>query len=119
LEEGFGMRANKAKTKILLLFWHYSAKKTISRAEPPSLCYAWQIVPKLLKAEIMSSIREALDKFPRVELFRSPSPLQHLEYLSKALNVNFYIKRHDLTELTLGGDKARKLEYELADVAVL
>lgn len=62
----------------------------------------------------MSTIQTALAKYPRVELNQRPTPLQKLEHLSAALNVNFYLKRDDLTELTFGGDKARKLEYELA-----
>jgi 1-aminocyclopropane-1-carboxylate deaminase/D-cysteine desulfhydrase-like pyridoxal-dependent ACC family enzyme len=40
--------------------------------------------------------------------------LQFLPHLSKRLAVQVYIKRDDLTDLALGGDKARKLEYEIA-----
>ncbi|MDQ7033359.1 MAG: pyridoxal-phosphate dependent enzyme [Anaerolineae bacterium] len=62
----------------------------------------------------MPSIHTALEQYPRVSLTRTPTPLQYLEHLSKNLDVNVYIKRDDLTDLTFGGDKPRKLEYEIA-----
>lgn len=43
-----------------------------------------------------------------------PTPLQRLSTLSNRLGLNVLIKRDDLTDLTFGGDKPRKLEYELA-----
>jgi D-cysteine desulfhydrase len=55
-----------------------------------------------------------LEQYPRVPLLTSPTPLQHLDHLSQKLGVNFYLKRDDLTDLALGGDKPRKLEYEIA-----
>jgi D-cysteine desulfhydrase len=60
------------------------------------------------------SIEEALNRYPRVSLTRTPTPLQQLPHLSKGLGVNVSVKRDDLTDLTLGGDKPRKLEYEIA-----
>ena len=62
----------------------------------------------------MSTLRTMLEQYPRVTLTRTPTPLQHLEHLSRKLEVNIYLKRDDLTDLTLGGDKPRKLEYEIA-----
>jgi len=62
----------------------------------------------------MSSIESALAKYPRETLTRRPTPLEHLPHLSKELNIDFYLKRDDLTDLAMGGDKPRKLEYELA-----
>lgn len=61
-----------------------------------------------------TSIEEALSRYPRVSLTRTPTPLQQLPHLSQHLGVNVSIKRDDLTDLTLGGDKPRKLEYEIA-----
>lgn len=55
-----------------------------------------------------------LDRHARVELTRTPTPLQHLPHLSGSLGVRVAMKRDDLTDLALGGDKPRKLEYELA-----
>lgn len=59
-------------------------------------------------------IEEALQQYPKETLTRTPTPLQYLPHLSKQLNVKVFIKRDDLTDLTLGGDKPRKLEYEIA-----
>ena len=56
------------------------------------------------------------DQIPRVQLAFSPTPLQKLERLAKAINVeNLYIKRDDQTGLALGGNKARKLEFLMAE----
>jgi D-cysteine desulfhydrase len=55
-----------------------------------------------------------LDGHARIELTRAPTPLQHLPSLSARLGVRVAMKRDDLTDLALGGDKPRKLEYELA-----
>lgn len=60
------------------------------------------------------SLEASLADYPRVRLTRLPTPLQRLESLSRRLELNVYMKRDDLTDLTLGGDKPRKLEYELA-----
>ena len=60
------------------------------------------------------SIEHALSQHPRETLTRMPTPLERLPHVSDRLGLELYIKRDDLTDLTLGGDKARKLEYELA-----
>ena len=59
-------------------------------------------------------IEDALQQYPKENLTRVPTPLQFLPHLSEDLGVNFYLKRDDLTDLALGGDKPRKLEYEIA-----
>lgn len=59
-------------------------------------------------------LEKALARYPRELLTRTPTPLDYLPHLSRELSVNLYIKRDDLTNLALGGDKPRKLEYELA-----
>ncbi len=59
-------------------------------------------------------IEEALEQYPKENLTRTPTPLQHLIHLSDELSLNLYLKRDDLTDLALGGDKPRKLEYEIA-----
>jgi len=61
-----------------------------------------------------SSFEEALERHPRIPLTRLPTPLQALPSLSTRLGLQVFIKRDDLTDLTLGGDKPRKLEYEVA-----
>nr|WP_198151735.1 D-cysteine desulfhydrase family protein [Kibdelosporangium sp. MJ126-NF4]CEL18626.1 pyridoxal phosphate-dependent deaminase, putative [Kibdelosporangium sp. MJ126-NF4]CTQ98111.1 pyridoxal phosphate-dependent deaminase, putative [Kibdelosporangium sp. MJ126-NF4] len=56
-----------------------------------------------------------LARFPRERLALTPTPLDVLENLSARLGTRVLLKRDDLTGLALGGDKPRKLEYELAD----
>ena len=56
-----------------------------------------------------------LERFPRLELISSPTPLEHLERLSREMRCDIWIKRDDLTPLAMGGNKARKLEYLGAD----
>ena len=65
----------------------------------------------------IDSIRSRLDAFPRVKLGVFPTPVHKLENISKALHLEIYIKRDDLTGLGLGGNKTRKLEFLLADAA--
>ncbi len=60
------------------------------------------------------SLEEALECYPRISLTRLPTPLQFLPSLSSKLGLQVFIKRDDLTDLALGGDKPRKLEYEVA-----
>jgi D-cysteine desulfhydrase family pyridoxal phosphate-dependent enzyme len=55
-----------------------------------------------------------LDGYPRVRLAHTPTPLDPLPRLSELLGPRVLLKREDLTGLALGGDKPRKLEYELA-----
>ena len=56
------------------------------------------------------------DEVPRIPLARLPTPIQELNRLSEALGgPRLYVKRDDLTGLATGGNKARKLEYLLAD----
>ncbi len=58
-----------------------------------------------------------LAKFPRVQLAALPTALQPALRFSKALGgkVNIWIKRDDNSGLALGGNKARKLEFLLAE----
>ena len=52
----------------------------------------------------------------RVHLAHLPTPIEPLERLSKRLNgPELFIKRDDQTGLAAGGNKARKLEFLLAD----
>jgi len=53
---------------------------------------------------------------PRLPLACLPTPIQELVRLSQALDgPRILVKRDDLTGLATGGNKARKLEYLLAD----
>jgi L-cysteate sulfo-lyase len=51
----------------------------------------------------------------RLHLAFLPTPLERAEALSKQTGVEIWIKRDDQTGLALGENKARKLEYLLAD----
>lgn len=52
---------------------------------------------------------------PRVSLAALPTPLELRPGLSEAVGVEVWVKRDDLTGLGVGGNKARKLEYLVAD----
>ena len=57
-----------------------------------------------------------LSGYPRVSLTHLPTPLQHLPRLSRAIGgPEFYVKRDDCSGLGFGGNKARKLEFLMAD----
>lgn len=54
--------------------------------------------------------------FPHVRLTDGPTPLQPLETLTKILaGPRILIKRDDCTQLAMGGNKTRKLEFELGE----
>lgn len=56
-----------------------------------------------------------IDQIDRVEITHAPTPLEFAPRLSSELGCNLYIKRDDCTGLAGGGNKARKLEYLVAD----
>lgn len=57
-----------------------------------------------------------LDDFPRVPLAHLPTPLEHAPRLGEKVGLeNLWIKRDDQTGLATGGNKARKLEFLMAD----
>ncbi len=59
------------------------------------------------------SIEARLATFPRASLLGGPTPLDLLRHLGERLDVILWLKRDDLTTIALGGDKPRKLEFEL------
>ena len=61
-----------------------------------------------------STLEEELARYPREPLTRTPTPLHHQAHASARLGMDLHLKRDDLTDLALGGDKPRKLEYEVA-----
>jgi L-cysteate sulfo-lyase len=57
-----------------------------------------------------------LSRFPRIRLAHLPTPLEHLENLSRTLGgPEIWIKRDDCTGMSSGGNKTRKLEFLLAE----
>ncbi len=58
----------------------------------------------------------ALEKMPRLRIAALPTPLEEAPRLSAALGgPRILVKRDDLTGLAFGGNKARKLDYLMAD----
>ncbi len=61
-------------------------------------------------------IRARLGRLPRVPLALTPTPLQELPRLARALGIGrLFAKRDDLTGLAFGGNKTRNLEFRMAD----
>ncbi len=56
-----------------------------------------------------------IDSLPRYPLALLPTPLDELPRLSRELGVRVLMKRDDQTGFALGGNKARKLEFLIAD----
>ncbi len=56
-----------------------------------------------------------IESLPRYPLATLPTPLDELPRLSRELGIRVLMKRDDLTGFALGGNKARKLEFLLAD----
>ncbi len=65
-------------------------------------------------ASRLAELRSVLATYPTVELMDGPTPFHPLHHLGADLGIDLWLKRDDLTPLGLGGDKPRKLEYELA-----
>jgi D-cysteine desulfhydrase family pyridoxal phosphate-dependent enzyme len=68
----------------------------------------------------LAAVRAAFAAVPRIPLATLPTPLHELPRLREALGGSsnaprIFIKRDDLTGLALGGNKARKLEFLVAD----
>ena len=73
-----------------------------------------------MTATSVTRVRSALATQPRIPLAQLPTPLHDAVRLREALGgparcPRILIKRDDLTALGLGGNKARKLEYLVAD----
>ena len=63
----------------------------------------------------VAALRERIGAVPRVDLAWLPTPLQEMPRLSARLGVRLLMKRDDLTGLAFGGNKARSLEFRLAE----
>jgi D-cysteine desulfhydrase len=66
----------------------------------------------------MKKKRQEIPYPARLDLARTPTPLERLSKLSNTLGVEVYLKRDDLTGVELSGNKVRKLEFLLADALV-
>ncbi len=64
----------------------------------------------------IEEIRARVAALPRVPLAITPTPLQELPRLARALGIGrLLVKRDDLTGLAFGGNKTRNLEFRMAD----
>lgn len=52
---------------------------------------------------------------PRARLFSTPTPLEYAKNISEDLGIDLFIKRDDVMEHALGGNKVRKLEFIFGD----
>jgi L-cysteate sulfo-lyase len=76
-----------------------------------------------MSSSAVRRVQSALARQPRLPLAQLPTPLHDAIRLREALGgpgrcPRILIKRDDLTALGLGGNKARKLEYLVADAQV-
>jgi 1-aminocyclopropane-1-carboxylate deaminase/D-cysteine desulfhydrase-like pyridoxal-dependent ACC family enzyme len=53
-------------------------------------------------------------RLPHLELCDLPTPVQRLERAGSALKIDLWVKRDDLSGTVYGGNKPRRLEFELA-----
>ena len=58
---------------------------------------------------------DGIDRFPRVRLGHTPTPLDPAPRLGAALGVELWVKRDDCTGLAFGGNKVRQLEFHLGE----
>ena len=62
-------------------------------------------------------MNHSLDKIPTIKLASIPTPLDEAQRLADKIGLTkLFIKRDDLTGLAGGGNKARKLEYDFAEI---
>jgi len=62
-------------------------------------------------------LKALIDRLPRVNLAKLPTPLEEAPRLSQALaGPRIFFKRDDLTGLALGGNKTRMFEFTLGVV---
>jgi D-cysteine desulfhydrase family pyridoxal phosphate-dependent enzyme len=63
-----------------------------------------------------AELKVLIDRLPRVNLAKLPTPLEEAPRLSKALGgPRIFFKRDDLTGLALGGNKTRMFEFTLGE----
>jgi len=115
---GFAMGYNyngKLRSKELLLCEDGSVRP-IRRAESvldyfSTLGDYYESFTRMLTRNLISKV-----ELPgKINLAQLPTPIHALKNASKVLGREIYIKRDDMTGLSLGGNKVRKLEYLLHD----
>jgi D-cysteine desulfhydrase family pyridoxal phosphate-dependent enzyme len=67
-------------------------------------------------ADSTAELKALIDRLPRVNLAKLPTPLEEAPRLSEALGgPRIFFKRDDLTGLALGGNKTRMFEFTLGE----
>ncbi|MDX1529218.1 MAG: D-cysteine desulfhydrase family protein [Gammaproteobacteria bacterium] len=62
------------------------------------------------------AVAQVLGRFPRVRLAHTPTPLEQMPRLTERLGgARLWVKRDDCTGLSMGGNKARQIEFYLGD----
>tara|TARA_B100001123_G_scaffold447991_1_gene607372 strand:- start:1620 stop:2663 length:1044 start_codon:yes stop_codon:yes gene_type:complete len=62
----------------------------------------------------VKQLQSKIDKFPRIKIAHTPTPLEEMPNLTKTLNgPKIWVKREDMTGLVYGGNKARHYEFEM------
>ncbi len=57
------------------------------------------------------ALDDILERFPRARLMTGETPIERLDRMSEALEIDLWLKRDDLTGLGFGGNKTRQLEF--------
>lgn len=52
-----------------------------------------------------------IERFPRVRLAHTPTPIEHLSNLGADLGLSLFVKRDGYTGIGFGGNKVRQLEF--------
>ena len=73
----------------------------------------------MLSLRAAADLQEAIALRPRLRLASLPTPLDEAPRLSARLGLRVLLKRDDQTGLALGGNKARKLEFLVAEARAL
>ncbi len=62
-------------------------------------------------------MKHNLEKIPTIKLANLPTPIEETKRLAEKIGLSkLFIKRDDMTGLAGGGNKARKLEYDFAEI---
>lgn len=115
------MRRVKKKLKILLFITFLISPLVFSLFSfiPAEQLNARQAMHPLKRIKSISEkgLAKRIEKFRRVNLAHLPTPFERMEALSSELkSPKIFIKRDDETGLAFGGNKARKVEFIMADV---
>lgn len=63
----------------------------------------------------IKALRTRIESIPRLRLVPLPTPIYPTARLSHELGIELFVKRDDLTGAAFGGNKARNLEFRLAE----